>query len=277
MQSDKEASTGTANKSGVANPADVIMVTFTGGINGDANTKVPVDGGDTSSQIGYNVLAEAEAAGLRTFSTVISAGNFAAPAVNTGYNYIKGRWGPSSKVLIYGYSRGGDCAAELAHKLNGDNIPVDILITVDGALGPLSATHVEREIPPNVRFNMNQYQRSESRVTSRGDENYPSRGNNATRIDNVNMEDHTANVTHGNIDEAAEVVNTNLLLNAAGVPVNWDNHNYAADANSPDDWKRNSSASSSDNSSDTSSSGSSSGSGSSSYRDRDSSSSDSSY
>ena len=264
----------TSNNKGVDNPADVILVSYTGGIGGNATGSPPVDGGNTTQQIAFNVLAEAQAAGLRTFSTVISAGREAAPAVTEGYNYIKARYGQGTRILIYGYSRGGDCAAELAHRLNGDDIPVHMLITVDGALGPFSATHVEREIPPNVVHNMNQYQTHESSIGSRGDANYAT-DEDRTRITNVDVGDHSNNISHGNIDEAAAVVNSNLLMNAAGLEVDWSTHNYEADADNPQGWFKRRAASSSDSSSDSTSSGSTS-SGDGSFRDRDSSSSESS-
>jgi len=64
----------------------------------------------------------------------------------------------NGKNFIYGYSWGGDTAVELAHDLNRKGINVDILLTIDSALGPFNGPAVrDRIISANVKINYNHY------------------------------------------------------------------------------------------------------------------------
>nr|MBK9652951.1 hypothetical protein [Bacteroidota bacterium] len=57
--------------------------------------------------------------------------------------------------MIYGYSYGGILAVKLTKALEEKNIQVVLLVTVDAALGPLSKDYVDRNIPGNVKQNIN--------------------------------------------------------------------------------------------------------------------------
>ncbi|MDZ7897955.1 MAG: hypothetical protein U5N85_08000 [Arcicella sp.] len=70
--------------------------------------------------------------------------------------------GSNDKLVIYGYSWGGDNAVELAQTLDKVGINVNYLFTIDAAKGPVSGglglDLVDREIPSNVEKNINFYQ-----------------------------------------------------------------------------------------------------------------------
>ena len=103
------------------------------------------------------------------------------------------------KVLIYGYSWGGDTAVELAKDLNDISIDVDLLITIDAALGPFNGPAVrDRTIPNNVKKNRNHYTTTpNSSVGSRGLPNWP-KDPKKTVVENIKYQDGT---THGEMDE----------------------------------------------------------------------------
>jgi pimeloyl-ACP methyl ester carboxylesterase len=78
--------------------------------------------------------------------------------------------GSNDKLVIYGYSWGGDNAVELAQKLEKYGLKINDLITVDGSIGPLSGKFgsstdfVDREIPSNVLRFSNFYQTNSGRI-----------------------------------------------------------------------------------------------------------------
>lgn len=61
------------------------------------------------------------------------------------------------RIIIYGYSKGGDLALQLSRKLNSMNVPVAALITIDVANGWWS-NQIDRSVPSNVAINYNFYQ-----------------------------------------------------------------------------------------------------------------------
>lgn len=104
----------------------------------------------------------------------------------------------NGKVIIYGYSWGGDTAVELAKDLNGKGIQVDLLVTIDSALGPFNGPAVrDRTVPPNVKLNMNHYTTTpQSRIGSRGLPNW-AEDSSKTEVRNIK---HTG-PSHGQMDE----------------------------------------------------------------------------
>jgi hypothetical protein len=116
--------------------------------------------------------------------------------IKSNYNVEGGKKVEGGKVVIYGYSQGGALAQHLVKRLEAENIPVQLLVTVDAASGPQSSV-VDRSIPENVVFNQNYYQRTLSKVLSRGDKN--------TAVDSkktyVNNADYTGEAEHSDIDE----------------------------------------------------------------------------
>lgn len=77
----------------------------------------------------------------------------------------------AGKIIIYGYSWGGDTAVELAQDLQAHSYIVDLLVTVDAAIGPASRW-TDRKIPQNVLRNLNYYTTTpKSTVFSQGGSN----------------------------------------------------------------------------------------------------------
>lgn len=122
--------------------------------------------------------------------------------------FIKDNLSEGEKLIIYGYSNGGDHAVELAEQLAEQGIEVDVLITVDAADSKLGGSTVNNTVPDNVGLNVNYYQTNPSGDSSGkdgGSLNLPgSRGNlnkeanpQKTTVININV----PNTTHGDIDE----------------------------------------------------------------------------
>jgi RHS repeat-associated protein len=117
---------------------------------------------------------------------------------------------PGKPVIIYGYSKGGEYATMLADQLSLNNIAVDLLITVDAADGPFSI-FINRTISENVKKNINYYQRSPSRILSRGDEN-KAKNPSKTNVENINLtgkkfedsEGNTTSIRHATIDNGTQ-------------------------------------------------------------------------
>ncbi|GHN03212.1 hypothetical protein WSM22_47010 [Cytophagales bacterium WSM2-2] len=146
-----------------------------------------------------------------TTQTIISATN------GTGYNVtlanagiltnrivadITAAYSPGQNVQIYGYSKGGRIAMQVATALKESNIPVSILVTVDAADAWMS-NYIDRTVSSNVSVNYNFFQTTPSSIKSHGDYN-----TGTGLIFNYNLT--SPNMTHGNIDEA--VMNTAIFL-----------------------------------------------------------------
>jgi len=113
------------------------------------------------------------------------------------------------KIIIYGYSKGGEESLMIARELKKMGIPVALLITIDAA-NTIESGFMNRDVPDNVNANINVYETSSAGKLpySYGGPNW-SNGN--PNVFNFNMtgipftgrnprEGHT--ITHSNIDEA---------------------------------------------------------------------------
>ena len=214
-------------------PGRVIAVFFHGGPKGEGKTQTD----HSYSKVGatgtiFNDTYKAvDAAGMTMHGIIIAPGLTSSSGVENGLNFLKNAdIGVDDKVLIYGYSYGGDFAVELAQAAKEAGIPVDLLITVDASDGPLGQTTVDNIIPDNVRENQNYYQtdhlgnffiveganratgsKSESDsgksnwMGSHGGKNY-AKNHKLTNVQNHNKTGKKVNgvkVDHGNIQEAA--------------------------------------------------------------------------
>lgn len=104
-----------------------------------------------------------------------------------------------AKLVIYGYSWGGDTAVELCRDLKKSNYTIDLLVTVDAALGPFSGHMVVRDmiIPTNVVRNVNYIAKNpKSGALSRGVKHYPV-NKEKTKVENKVIK----GVSHGQMDE----------------------------------------------------------------------------
>jgi hypothetical protein len=134
--------------------------------------------------------------------------------------FIKSNYEGGDQVIIYGYSYGGDDAAELTDALDRAGIPVDLLVTVDASDGPAGGATVDRTVPGNVAMNLNVFQTNSSGTSSgshivsgsgsnsgssnfpgsRGRQNLPG-GRSQSVVVNANVT--APGTTHGNIQERA--------------------------------------------------------------------------
>jgi hypothetical protein len=126
----------------------------------------------------------------------------------------------SLKVVIYGYSYGGDFAVELTEALAKEGIAVDLLVTVDASDGTLNNATVNDEIPDNVGVAVNFFQKSKSGLSSgsqnSGSGNKP--GSSPSSSDNSSSNDRSSGGSsnlpgsHGDKKKAADSSKT-LLYN----------------------------------------------------------------
>jgi dienelactone hydrolase len=114
----------------------------------------------------------------------------------------------SGVVVIYGYSWGGDTAIELAKDLDEKQINVDLLITIDAALGPFNGPAVrDRTITGNVKLNLNHYTSTPmSRIGSRG---MPNRAKDSRKTTVKNIVHQGP--SHGQMDEATAGASINYI------------------------------------------------------------------
>ncbi len=180
---------------------DVVIVLYKGGIFGD---EVDLDPdtigliGDLANELEDHVRSQ----GRTVSSTILGSSRTSGGAVDAGAAFIESHSDEDTTIIVYGYSRGGDTAVDLADELEDQNREIDLLFTVDAAYGPFSlipvVTPVDRSIPENVDTNINFYQTSHSRVLSRGAPNTPVE--RSTAVYNIEVED----TTHGTVDAAVQ-------------------------------------------------------------------------
>jgi len=231
-----------------------IVVGYTGGVTGDG-VEVPnwEDSENNSTSAVNDAVAAASDGGLTVQATVISPGFDSGPAVASGLAFIQRHYNAGDTVVIYGYSRGGDCAVELAAALDGLDtpIPVKLLITVDAAFGALGPAVVDRDIPDNVERNINEYQTDHSRIGSRGDANTAISPGDTT-VNNHDLSD-IEGMSHASIHRSARGYNAGHMQAALGMDVNTAELEFGS-TSGVGGSSRSSSESSSDSGSDNSSS-----------------------
>lgn len=174
------------------------------------------DIGKVTHRIVDNLIAEARVAGLKDFSAKAFAADKFDNVKKDVMDYVKANYTKGEKLVIYGYSWGGETATELTKDLKKAGYNVDLLITVDAAKGPFNFT-VERTIPDNVKKNVNFYQTTSSRIGSRGGANQ-AEDPKKTRISNIMVNRYfDKKIDHGNIDEATETNATNYIRSEVGL------------------------------------------------------------
>jgi RHS repeat-associated protein len=143
-----------------------VLVAFQGGAFEGGKFIKPENAGATG-EFALRAAAEAMSRGIELDAAVIGPGLTSGSGVATALKYINEKHTEGEKILIYGYSYGGDVAVELAEALKEGSKTVDLLITVDAADGPLQNITVNNEIPDNVKVNMNWYQTEPSGKSSK--------------------------------------------------------------------------------------------------------------
>jgi hypothetical protein len=121
-----------------------------------------------------------------------------------------------SKLIMYGYSMGGDTVVELAKVLKSKNIIVTLLLTVDASTW--QNITIDRDIPDNVKTNENYWTKNSERKsyigTKSGDKNW-ARDANKTVINNYPCHDYN----HATISEATKEDSINHIREILGLPV----------------------------------------------------------
>ena len=105
----------------------------------------------------------------------------------------------NGKIILYGYSLGGNILMYCLEELKKNNIKVDLLITIDSAKGYPGLIAVKTNVPDNVMLNLNIYQTKYSDIGSRG---FPNNGKNVINIDLSDVTNSkNEEIVHSNIDE----------------------------------------------------------------------------
>lgn len=206
-----------------------------GGKTVDANSKAA----STAGRVVQEAQKFAEDNGIEFSGRVITPGETSASAVSNALGFIKDNYSKGEKVVIYGYSYGGDFAVELAEALKEEGISVDLLVTIDAADGTGENLTVDNVIPDNVKNAVNFFQDTPSGLpfgSQHGTgsskevgkkakkESNDSNGSpashggtkkaaNSKKTDVRNYRVKDKNVNHGNIDEKTEDL-VNTLINS---------------------------------------------------------------
>jgi hypothetical protein len=116
----------------------------------------------------------------------------------------------TGKVILYGYSLGGNVLMNCLDELRKNKINVELLITVDAAKGFPGLLAVKTTVTDNVKLNLNLYQTHFSDIGSRG---FSNKGKNVINInlsDKVNAQNQQIN--HSNIDEYTMLFISQLIV-----------------------------------------------------------------
>ena len=214
-----------------------VFVAFTGAPFGGGNTVNPNEA-STTGEIMLEIQLEAVKRGVEFDGTVITPGWTAGSSIDNAYAFVKANYVSGEKLIIYGYSYGGDFAVELAEKLKADGIVVDLLITVDASDGPGQNSSVNTTIPDNVKVNRNIYQTSDSGSSSTsestnqsssgtsgssssdsgssdspGSNGGPNTAADANKTTVNNYDTTSPGITHSNIDEKNKANNIQTIKN----------------------------------------------------------------
>jgi len=114
-------------------------------------------------------------------------------AIKNNFDRING------KIILYGYSLGGNILMYCLEELKKNNINVDLLITIDSAKGYPGTIAVKTKVPDNVKLNLNIYQTKASDIGSRG---FANKGKNVININLSGIKNSkNEEINHSNIDE----------------------------------------------------------------------------
>jgi len=114
-------------------------------------------------------------------------------AIKNNFDSING------KIILYGYSLGGNILMYCLEELKKNNINVDLLITIDSAKGYPGTIAVKTKVLDNVKLNLNIYQTKASDIGSRG---FANKGKNVININLSGIKNSkNEEINHSNIDE----------------------------------------------------------------------------
>lgn len=141
----------------------VLAIFYHGGYDGDGKIRPQATKNEGYTATLYNkAMAHYRENGEKPVGAIISPSATQGKGVKTGTDFVEKNYEKGDKVVIYGYSYGGDNAVNLAENLQDKNIPVERMVLVDSSDGPLLNTTVDMSIPNNVKSTLNIYQRDPS-------------------------------------------------------------------------------------------------------------------
>jgi len=148
-------------------PPKVILIFYHGGPGGDGKPyKNYKDAPKGTGDIYSSSYAYAKQAGFEVTGQIIAPALRQGKGVAQGKYFLEKTYKEGDRVIIYGYSYGGDNAVNLAKAAEELDIDVDLLVIVDSSDGPLSGSTVETEVPDNVTRAYNFYQTKTSGTSS---------------------------------------------------------------------------------------------------------------
>jgi hypothetical protein len=116
----------------------------------------------------------------------------------------------NGKLILYGYSLGGNILMHCLEELKKNNIKVDLLVTIDSAKGYSGTLGVKTIVPDNIKLNLNIYQTKASIIGSRG---FPNKGKNVINIDLSGVKNNKKEeISHNNIDEYTMLFVAQVIL-----------------------------------------------------------------
>lgn len=143
-----------------------VFIAITGGFKGDgSDVTKDVVGNSSSEDIFMATRQKLQDKGVKMDGLFIAPGKVCDTTVNTARNFVAQQHQPDEALVVYGYSNGGRCAADLVTALQKDKANVDLLVTVDATdrknriLGTNST--VDTTTPSNVKVHHNFYQQDE--------------------------------------------------------------------------------------------------------------------
>jgi RHS repeat-associated protein len=185
-----------------------IIVAFTGGFQ-DGGKTIDPNSRDAAStgRVVREAQKFAEENGIDLDTRVIASGATSGSSVSNAMGFIKDNYTSGEKVVIYGYSYGGDFAVELAAALKEEGIIVDLLVTVDASDGPLQNSTVDDEIPDNVTTAVNIFQTDNSGESSSSQNSPKSGSSKDSKSDGATLNSPGSN---GNVKYAKDPQKTDV-------------------------------------------------------------------
>ena len=190
-------------------PPRLLAVFFHGGPTGGGKTVTDYSQAGFTGTIFNDAFLEANSRNMQMYGTIIAPGFTSNSAVKNGLEFLKTNIEKGDKVLIYGYSYGGDFAVELAEAAKAVGITVDLLVTVDASDGPLQQTTVDNTIPDNVKENQNYFQTKDSGNSSVSRASTASGSNSKSDSNSSNSPGSNGGVNHAQNPSKTVVQNTN--------------------------------------------------------------------
>lgn len=191
----------------------VIAVFYHGGPFGRGRTTT-AERANTTGHI-YNATESAALKAGKSFvGRVIAPGATSASGVENGLGFITSHYNRGDQIIIYAYSYGVDGSVDLAGELQASNIPVSLLITVDGSDGPAQNWTVNTNIPDNVDTNINYYQTDHSGSSS---SSRSSRASSSSSSSSQGSSQSSSNSDSGSLNFPGSNGGPNTAVNSANV------------------------------------------------------------